>query len=224
MNHFLTSLSQDRPAAWLHRVTMAAAVAALLPAWAAAQATAPLNDTGVPCHVACNDANYPGQDGRYGRDAAQARGVLFKTGGGVAAFDFTALDASGTVTTTLGSHKCVYDNVTGLLWSSEINLASNWADAVNAASVHERCGRNAGWRLPTRRELLSIVYRGVLSPAIDGNYFPSAGMGTMNNYYTIDEYAPDASAVWVVDFYGGHTELRPKNLQDHSRFVRSGLD
>ena len=77
----------------------AVALALLLPALAAAQ-TAPLNDTGQTlCYdgsalVACtagntgNAATHPGQDGRFGRDAAQAAGALPpKTGGGAAGFD-----------------------------------------------------------------------------------------------------------------------------------------
>ncbi len=39
--------------------------------------------------------NFPGQDARFGRDAANADGVLVKTGGGDAGFDFTKLGADG---------------------------------------------------------------------------------------------------------------------------------
>ena len=110
----------------------ATTLALLLPAGASAQ-TAPLNDTGQTlCYdgtstlVACTAANtgnaapYPGQDGRFGRDAAQAAGALpAKTGGGAAGFDFTALNASGNPnsgTGAPGGHDCVKDNVTGLTW------------------------------------------------------------------------------------------------------------
>ncbi len=113
--------------------TTVAALALLLPALAAAQ-TAPLSDTGqtqcyngttlVPCTAANtgNTAPYPGQDGRFGRDAAQAAGALpAKTGGGAAGFDFTALDVGGNATTP-GGHACVKDNVTGLTWEVKQNV------------------------------------------------------------------------------------------------------
>ncbi|CAK0774473.1 exported hypothetical protein [Gammaproteobacteria bacterium] len=90
-----------------------------------------LNDTGQDtCFdgsnlVFCTEANtgdnapYPRQDGRYGRDTQAKAGQLPKTGGGEAGFDFTALDANGNPTTpTSGAnpHPCVRDNVTGLVW------------------------------------------------------------------------------------------------------------
>ena len=90
-----------------------------------------LNDTGIGfCgDETTNSANcttvfvdtgtHPGQDARYGRDAAAAAGKLPKVGGGEASFDFTALDASGQPTTPgsgTNPHHCVRDNVSGLVW------------------------------------------------------------------------------------------------------------
>ena len=243
---------------------------ALLPAWAAAQ-TAPLNDTGqMQCvnnagtwAAACdagstgNAATHPGQDGRFGRDAAQAAGALPpKTGGGAAGFDFTALDAGGNDTAT-GSHACVKDNVTGLTWevkqagantdlrytghayawydsshpsnpgSQGANTCNGtlpgslcntqaYAAAVNAAGL---CGQTTGWRLPTRRELLSIVHNGAYSPAIDQTYFP----GTASSWYwSSDTYAPDPAVAWGVFFYDGFAGADGKAGTNSTRLVRSG--
>ena len=98
-----------------------------------------LNDTGIDfCGDATsNSANctsvfvdggtHPGQDARYGRDAA-AVGKLPKVGGGEAGFDFTALDASGqptTPSTGANPHPCVRDNVTGLVWEVKTADSSN---------------------------------------------------------------------------------------------------
>ena len=132
----------------------------LLPALVHAQQ----GDTG---QTACTDTTgaaiacaaltgHPGQDGRYGRDA-QA---------GAPAFNYAALDASGSAT-TFGGHACVADQVTGLVWSTA-TLAMPWG-AVPAAP---RCGIATGWRLPTRRELLSIVHHGAASPAINAAAAP----------------------------------------------------
>jgi hypothetical protein len=103
------------------------ALPAPLPAFAAG-----LNDSGIgfcsdettnsaPCTTVFADGGtHPGQDARYGRDAAAAAGKLPKVGGGEAGFDFSALDASGQLMATPGSaaspHPCVRDNVTGLIW------------------------------------------------------------------------------------------------------------
>jgi len=204
------------PARTLWRAT---ATLVLLPALAGAQ-TAPLNDTGqTQCYdaantaVACtqaiagNTGVRPGQDGRFGRDAAQAVGVLTKTGGGAGGFDFTRVcwnghtegdaqctgtlvaNGSGAASATPATDwACTYDNVTGLLWSLQTQTAT-WNAATagtypdaghNSAS---RCGHASGWRLPTRRELLSIVHSGAFHPAIDTAYFP----GTASAYYWSSE-------------------------------------
>ncbi len=95
-----------------------------------------LNDSGQTlCYngsaalVACDAANsgdaapYPGQDGRYGRDAAATAGALTKIGGGAAGFDFTKiandgteLPASATLGTGATAWACTRDNTTGLTW------------------------------------------------------------------------------------------------------------
>ena len=99
--------------------------------------TGRLNDTGqTSCYDAanavatCNTATTgnagtrPHQDGRYGRDAAQAAGQLpAKTGAGAAGFDFTKIANNGTAQAggaTLGSNPtdwaCTRDSTTGLVW------------------------------------------------------------------------------------------------------------
>lgn len=91
-------------------------------------AHAELNDTGQSaCYDASGNvvANCTGaaDDGRYGRDAAQAKGVLYKTGAGAAGLDYTKVANDGTdlaAGAALGSNStdwaCTRDNVTGLIW------------------------------------------------------------------------------------------------------------
>jgi|GEM_PF-1221132 Protein of unknown function (DUF1566). len=103
-------------------------------------AHAVLNDTGQAlCFngtglVACSDTitgSLSHQDGFLGRDAANAAGVLNKTGDGVAGFDFTRICNSGEVegvgdcpngltASNIGDGSndwaCTRDNVTGLIW------------------------------------------------------------------------------------------------------------
>ncbi len=198
--------------------------------------------------VACTSANtgdgapYPRQDGRFGRD----RAGMAKVGGGAAGFDFTKLcwngdaEGAGTCTGTLVANTgasasgtpstdwaCTKDNHTNLIWSLQTIPGINWNNATSTAggspiAAHNaatRCGFATDWRVPTRRELLSIVHHGAYSPAIDGAYFPS----TVNDrYWTNDFYAPYPASAWVVDFYFGNAVADGKTGTNHVRLVRSG--
>ena len=100
---------------------------------------ATLNDTGQDtCFdgtslVACTEANTgdnapnPRQDGRYGRDAQARAGQLPKIGGGVAGFDFTALDAKGNPTHPTHRRQLKNWHVFCLLVSSAPSLWRNLA-------------------------------------------------------------------------------------------------
>lgn len=78
-------------------------------------------------------ATYPGQDGRFGRDAAADMGQLPKTGDGAAGFDYTRVCHNGELAgqgicpenPLLGSNPddwaCTQDNTTGLTWEVKTN-------------------------------------------------------------------------------------------------------
>ena len=198
--------------------------------------------------VACTAANtgdgatYPRQDGRFGRD----RAGMAKVGGGAAGFDFTKMcwngdaEGSGTCTGALVANTsasasgtpgtdwaCTKDNHTNLIWSLQTVSGVTWADATSTAggspiAAHNgasRCGHATGWRVPTRRELLSIVHHGAYSPAIDGAYFPST---VSSRYWTNDSYAPNPTSAWYVNFDNGFTDVVNKTNTYHVRLVRSG--
>lgn len=64
--------------------------------------------------------------------------------------------------------------------------------AVNASSL---CGFS-GWRLPTRRELLSIAQNGLASTAIyDSNFFPNSQQGV---HWSADSLRVNPGYAWVV--------------------------
>lgn len=190
--------------------------------------------------VACTTAivgdagTYPRQDARFGRDAAAAAGTLAKNGGGANGFDFTKICQNGTTNCAGNANTsgytglaatdwaCTQDNVTGLVWALYINNNGYWFQAADSSSTtndvalanaNSLCGYGTGWRLPTRRELLSIVdYGAAGGPLIDTNYFP----GTGNFYFwSGDTYLPPPQFVtgggpfaWAVDFnLGGATFL-----------------
>lgn len=214
-----------------------------------------INDTGAQCFdgtnmVACTATNtgdaadYPRQDGRFGRDAQAAAGTLPKTGGGAAGFDFTrmcwngqaegspgctgALVANASGTAATGSPAtdwaCTRDNVTGLVWSLQIRGADTWAAVTDPAypdaghNTNNRCGY-ADWRVPTRAELLSIVHFGVSAPSIDTGYFP----GTPSFlFWTNGVYAPDTSYAWAVEFGRGSSGVLKRAVETRVRLVRGG--
>lgn len=220
---------------------LACVVWALCLTTAVAQAqTGRLNDTGqtscynasnvvVTCDAATagNAGTRPHQDGRYGRDAAQAAGALpAKTGGGAAGFDFSCVlwngtvvngsnctaglvaNTTGTASGTPGTDwACTKDNVTGLVWSLQTQTAS-WNTASDTSypnaghNTPSRCGYSTGWRLPTRRELLSIVHNdSVNSPAINSTFIPRAPIGT---YWTVSaSQGGPTSQAWGIYFGDG---------------------
>jgi hypothetical protein len=230
------------------------AVASVLPALAQ---TGLLNDTGqtgcydtsnnvVVCDISTtgNASALPYQDGRYGRDAAQAAGALpTKTGGGDAGFDYSCVLWNGTVvnspscTSTLTANTtgtpsatpatdwaCTKDNVTGLVWSLQTQGPVDWNTASTASFANaghnsaSRCGYGSGWRLPSRMELAGLAHRGKVGPAIDLTYFP----GTQSQHF----WASDASAkyptrAWGLEFLNGQHLADDKTNTNIVRLVRS---
>jgi hypothetical protein len=207
-----------------------------------------LCDDGANNLVVCSAANsndaatYPRQDGRFGRDPAAAASALTKTGAGTAGFDYTKvcfngdLAGSGTCTGALVANTtatatgtpttdwaCTKDNVTNLIWSLESGYG-DWTTYANTTfpgttNTATRCGYNTGWRLPTRRELLSIVNNGAVSPAIDSAYFP----GTVSDWYwSADTYAPNPAFAWFVYFVDGYPYAYYESYYYYVRLVRSG--
>jgi len=67
----------------------------------------------------------------------------------------------------------ITDHVTGLIWQKEDDgLSRTWYNAVNYC-VNLTLADCSNWRLPTKRELISIVDFGKYNPAIDTNFFPN---------------------------------------------------
>lgn len=191
---------------------------------------------------AADNGGAPRQDARFGRDVAG----MTKTGSGAAGFDFSKvcwngdIEGSGTCTGVLVANTgaaaggdattdwaCTKDNHTNLIWSLQTVSSINWTDAtatgagspIDTHNTAGRCGFNSGWRVPTRRELLSIVHHGAGTPAIDASYFPST---VSSLYWTNDTYAPDSAYAWVVYFLRGLASEQLLSISHSVRLVRSG--
>jgi len=87
----------------------------------------------------------------------------------------------------------ITDNETGLTWTKE-TLAKD----VTYDDVVKVLGE--GWRLPTIKELFSLVDHTRPAPAIDVEVFPDT---ESDWYWSSTPTAWNESAVWVVGFYDG---------------------
>ena len=90
-----------------------------------------------------------------------------------------------------------------------------YVTAVNAAGL---CNA-ADWRMPTQRELLTLVYADGSSPSIDPTYFPN----TQGSYFwSGSSYVPDPTVAWGVYFDDGNTFANSKASAYYVRLVRGG--
>ena len=128
-------------------------------------------------------------------------------------------NADGTVT----------DNVTLLMWHQIASIPTyNWYEAsgtydatYNASSINVcdalAVGAHTDWRLPTRRELESIVNYGTGEPsAIDAIYFPNGNF----EYWSVTD---DGLNARFVDFTDGSVRQGEKLSSKYVRCVRGVL-
>lgn len=91
----------------------------------------------------------------------------------------------------------VIDNLTGLVWSRNADLfeSTNWSEAVAYCRNLELAGFS-DWRMPTAREMYSLLSRGGMFPSLPaGHPFDNV----INNYWTSTTTAADTGLVWTVE-------------------------
>jgi hypothetical protein len=95
----------------------------------------------------------------------------------------------------------VYDTKTKLTWQQAVpSSAYTWADARAYCSGLSLVG--TGWRLPTAKELQTIVDESRTNPSIDPNAFPST---PSSFFWSSSPVAGSSSSAWDVDFGYGST-------------------
>ena len=206
----------------------------------------PMPDTGqIKCYnnsveiVPCPNPGDPfyGQDAQY---AGPARSYTKLGQNGVELPD-TATQAGGWIMTR--------DNVTGLIWEIKTddgtihdkdntytwydsNPATNGGDpgtpgdgtdtedfinALNSANF----GGSSDWRMPTIKELSSLVNSSIPSPgpSIDTARFPHT---MLSAYWSSTTYTGYTNSAWLVYFYGGYVNNSNKSHSYYVRAVRAG--
>ena len=127
----------------------------------------------------------------------------------------------------------VTDNNTGLMWQKQDDgntynwfQASGTYEATYNPSSQDVCGSlilggYSDWRLPTKKELMSIVNYDIPypGPTIDTTYFPST---KSTDYWSSTTYNSYPSLSWVVAFSYSAVGNDYRNEGDYVRCVRGG--
>lgn len=110
----------------------------------------------------------------------------------------------------------ITDSSTGLMWAVETLPRMTQEKAFEAAKASTLSGYS-DWRVPTVRELQSIVDHSRSNPAC-ALVFRAKSAG----YWTSTDYAPDPALAWIVHFNSGGTGAYGKTSNYFVRLVRSG--
>ena len=103
---------------------------------------------------------------------------------------------------------------------AQIDAGTNSFGFKNAVNTATLCGA-ADWRLPTAKELESLVDYGVAypGPTIDAAWFPNT---VGNAFWSSSPYVGDADIAWSVNFGNGYVYGNSRNVALPVRLVRAG--
>jgi hypothetical protein len=100
----------------------------------------------------------------------------------------------------------VKDSYTGLTWQQGSSPATMlWTDAKTYCATLGLNGH--AWRLPSIRELSTLVDEAAVAPAINKTMFPDTKYGSKSNnwYWASHAAAGNAAASWAINFDDGFT-------------------
>lgn len=111
----------------------------------------------------------------------------------------------------------VVDAKTGLTWQRVVPPQSySWANAKGYCQGLTLAGQSE-WRLPTRKELRSLVDIRARNPAIDSAAFPNT---PRQAFWSSSASAHNASDAWLVTFEVGHASFEDIGYGGRVRCVR----
>ena len=128
----------------------------------------------------------------------------------------------------------IRDRYTGLVWQrcalgqdgpdcengiGEEHLLSRAEAAAAATALRDRSGQD--WRLPTVKELESLLELGCRSPAAAAEFFPST---PVRPFWSSTASAGDAAQGWFVNFFLGRSYFQPTSEKAAVRLVQPIID
>ena len=104
-------------------------------------------------------------------------------------------------------------------------MTFTWQAALQHASDADYAGSNL-WRLPNKKELISLVEQRCYDPAINTHFFPNTPGGYFWSsspgwWSSPNGFYPEAA--WNVSFYDGYVYVQPMAIAQYVRLVRGGL-
>ena len=120
------------------------------------------------------------------------------------------------------SGDCVTDNLTGLMWTQNANLPNEtktWEQALDYANNLSLCGYT-DWRLPNRKELLSLIDYSEYNPALAiGHPFTNV---QSDIYWSSNTHANNTGVAWEVYISSGIVYTSNKSNNHYVWPVRAG--
>ena len=139
-------------------------------------------------------------------------------------YDTMGSGSSDDVSTATGGYAdngdgTVTDTSTGLMWQQQAGSSiQTWEQAL-AYCEGLNLGGYTDWRLPTIKELRSLVDYSRYNPTIDTTYFPNTAASW---YWSNTPYAYDTYDAWLVLFLDGSDGCVGKRFTSYVRAVRGG--
>lgn len=109
----------------------------------------------------------------------------------------------------------VTDNATGLHWQQGPGQSGSWTDAMTFCQQLDLSG--TGWRLPSVKELQTLVDRTRSDPAIEPGSFPDT---PSEPFWTSTPVVGDSTSAWDVSFKSGASAGSPLTSTARIRCVR----
>jgi hypothetical protein len=110
----------------------------------------------------------------------------------------------------------VLDTQTGLSWQRTVDgTARSWQDAGRTCQSLDLSG--SGWRLPSMKELQTLLDLSRATPALDPSAFPAA---PPQQYWTSSPLAGSVTDAWFVDFGIGVANTTSRDSLSFVRCVR----
>ena len=104
------------------------------------------------------------------------------------------------------TNEVVTDNITGLIWQDNSDALTYETNQISAIAYCEALSLNnkTDWRLPSRKELSTLLHFGKVKPTID-NTFKNVATGYAKSYVSSTVNAGDTISAQAIDFNGETT-------------------